>query len=612
MAEDTPREDENQDDDFGALTGGDSGLGNLPPLSDFDSGDDSGNLPPLGKLDSDSDAAISTPGDIPSAGQLKMDTPSSTPPTRASSPVTPGTPPTPADPGGLVTPEFSDAPAFDTPTSDLDTPEPAEGFGFQDLAADSDFSPETPEIGPGPDSDIDTPMFDSAFGGDTGEFGSSDPPIGQQRSAPTQAMETPMFDASPSPVGGGGDFGFDNDAFGGAPRTPMGGGMGMDIGTPIPDFSPDTGMPNQPTTGMTPQAAGGGARSRGLAGVLLTIGVPIAALLLGIIAGPYIANSVSALPNPFEAQLEERDREIEAQKGTIKRLTDATSDPGRPLVSAEELDRMITEFERVQSELNESNAELGRVLDQVQEAETTLTLIKNDIDQRNEEYVQAEELYEELQNNTEITRARHEGLLAENERLTEAVGQMEEANIRRQATKDALLHSLDRMIVDINQGMPLTPPRYAHSDRVAKAQDLRAELQSAKWVTPELMNKYTDLQLQQQGIASSREYFFAKVTVHNPLGTREQKWAECLMNGNWSVYYMTIDGQYVGSFENVSATSVPDYQFREDLPENLKAEIRAAIAAARVEGYEDKIAVLREKEKVYETDTDLQRSFSSL
>ena len=85
MPKDT-RGHDSDEEDFGALTGGgDSGLGNLPPLSDFDSGDDTSdsNLPPLGKLDSDSEAKFATPGDIPSPGSIKMDTPrpTSTPPT---------------------------------------------------------------------------------------------------------------------------------------------------------------------------------------------------------------------------------------------------------------------------------------------------------------------------------------------------------------------------------------------------------------------------------------------------------------------------------------------------------------------------------------------------
>ena len=48
MAEDKNEPEDNLD------TPGDSGLGNLPPLSDFDSGgmDSDGGLPPLGNFDS--------------------------------------------------------------------------------------------------------------------------------------------------------------------------------------------------------------------------------------------------------------------------------------------------------------------------------------------------------------------------------------------------------------------------------------------------------------------------------------------------------------------------------------------------------------------------------
>src|SRR5690606_1120401 len=142
------------EDEFNNLGDSDSGLGNLPPLSDFDSGDggdaDRGGLPPAGK----SSGGI---GSLPPISDIPLETPQ------------------PA--GGNIKPtprSFGDAAEdFDTPTSDLDSPVPSRsGTGFQDLAADSDFSPETPEIGPGPDSDIETPMFDSAFGAG-GTFDSS-------------------------------------------------------------------------------------------------------------------------------------------------------------------------------------------------------------------------------------------------------------------------------------------------------------------------------------------------------------------------------------------------------------------------------------------------------
>jgi hypothetical protein len=177
-------DDEKGDKPLRDLTS-DSGLGNLPPLSDFDShagaAFESDGLPPLGNFGSGGARGL-TPSDDDLSAISDLDV------------ETPGTP------GDL----YSSGGGVNTPSS------PTPSTGFQDLAADSDFSPETPEIGPGPDSNLDTPMFDSAFGGgsqfDRNMRASLDTP------APTQAMETPMFGAASAPRsagGGGGGFGDD-------------------------------------------------------------------------------------------------------------------------------------------------------------------------------------------------------------------------------------------------------------------------------------------------------------------------------------------------------------------------------------------------------------------
>ena len=570
------------------------GLGNLPPLSDFDSGDagraDAGNLPPLGRLESD--AGFRTPGELPPARDVKMDTPR---PRQA--------PGTPHDPGGLITPEFNDAPAFDTPTSDLDTPEPGEGFGFQDLAADSDFSPETPEIGPGPDSDVDTPMFDSAFGGDSGDFGTPDP---GRTGAPTQAMETPMFDASPSPAGGG-DFGFDNDAFGGAPlATPL------DRGTPIPDFSPDTGAPISSHGISRGDVAVPPRKQKGGVGVLGLLLAAMIALIVGILAGPYVSNSVEVLPDPYTAQLEEKDQTIETQERQIRELIGREPAGGTEPLTPEMVDELIRRRDEAQRGLTEAEENLARMQTEIAENQAILDLVESDIETQNQAYVEAQELLEQLQNDTEITRARHEGLVAESERLTAQVGQLEEADARRAATKDAMLHSLNRLIIEIEDGIPLTPARYSRDERLQSARDLRAEVQAAKWVNPELMNKYTDVYLREMEIAASRDYFFARIPVHDRLGNQILVWAECLMNGNWSVYYRSLDGEHVGAFENIGGSDSPDYEFREDLPVEATQQIAAAITAARPPDYQEKFAVLQAKQDVYDTRTTTQRNFDSL
>lgn len=597
----------------------DSGLGNLPPLSDFDSSDEEGssNLPPLGSIDSDADiqAGQPTPADVSpmrtptsgSPGDIQMNTPR---PGGDSPQFTPGEEAKP--------PEFDDAPTFNTPDSDVDTPEPA-GFGFQDVAADSDFSPETPELGPGPDSDVETPMFDSAFGGDSGEFGAGDSPT-SGTGAPTQAMETPMFEASPTPEVGGDDFGFDQDAFGGAPAAGgAGAGFGAgaggfgreDIGTPIPDFSPDTGMPTHtPTGGMT---AAPPPPKRGASKAALAIAA-VVALLIGLLAGPFVAKMAGlGFLNPYSAELEEKDATIAQQQGQIQRMTGETTRPGEPSMTPEERDRLITEVNQARTELDQTTTELASLQTQVAEAENNLDLVLEDIESKNIEFVEAQELLEELENTTAITEARHQGLLAENARLTDQVGELEVADQRRAATKDALLHNLNLLLVRIEKSIPLTPNRYSKTERLAQAQALRSQVQQAKWVDPQLMNAYTDLYLKELELSGASQYFFAQIPVRDEAGNRTSKWAEALMNGTWSVYYRTLDGSTVGIYRNTSESAQqPQFTFIENLPETARAEVEQQILAARPADFESKVAAIQEKEQVYNTRSNLQRTFDSL
>lgn len=604
MAEDTGNEGANEDeegegDDFGALTGsGDSGLGNLPPLSDFDSADSSpsGNLPALGDLDSD--PPLTTPEhDTP----MQSDTPAAD--FGLDAPVsdldTPTVGTTPIDtPEIIETPSFdSPATGLDTPAPGLDTPDSSDGFGFQDLAADSDFSPETPEIGPGPDSDIDTPLFDSAFGGESGETPAVDAGTPAE---PTQAMDTPVFDS-------GGEVGFDQDAFGASPSPGLG---ADDMGTPVPDFSPDTEMPPQ-----TPVPSAGGPKAqktRGVAGVLIAAAMLIVGLLAGIGSGGFVAQFLTFIPNPaLSSATEEMQTTIDALNANIRGLQ-GRRDEGERDASPEELARLIAEIEEKTTNRNELTDILAELDSRVQSSETQLALVMEDINEKNDEFVRNQELLEELKNDSAITRARHEGLLAENTRLTEMVGTLEQANARRLGTRDTLLHNLDLLIIQIEGGIPLTPERYSRDSRLVKAETLRARAARASWVDPALMNDYTDLYISEMDIAASREYFFAKIPVHDILNSKVMKWAECLMNGNWSVYYRTIDGAHLGSYENVAGQNPPRYEFREDLPESVRGEINDQITAARVSDYEEKIAVLNQKQAIFGDKTNLQEVFDSL
>ncbi len=532
------------------------GLGNLPPLSDFDSGGSKseGNLPPLGDL------SLDTP--------QPMETPASTP-------------------GG-----FSD---LDTPASGLDTPDPSGGFGFQDLAADSDFSPETPDMGPGPgpESDIQTPMFDSAFGGDSGGFGSGG------TDAPTQAMETPMFDASPSPAAGG-DFGFDQGAFG------AGGG-----GTPVPDFSPDTGAPGALGVTPTPPAIGGDTGGgRGGPSTMVVALIGIVALIIGLAGGPFAADKLGFMPNPQRIEADsqrERADDLQTKNSGLQRqiniLRDAT--PDEAPISLEEIERRVQQS-------NELDARLAELMPAVQNLELQLRDIERDIEDKNLEFANAQTLLEEVLVETAITTARNEGLVAENARLEVAVGGLEDADRRRKASKDSLLHSVEEAINSISEGIPLTPLRYARMDRRTSAVALRDEIAEAKWVSPSLVNKVTAMWNQEYAIGQSREYFFAKIPVHDELGSKSMQWAECVMNGNWSVYWRTIDGLHVGSYENISGTDSKEYAFLERLPETVQAEIGDQVTAARSENFADQLLILQSKQAIYETKTQHQLIFESL
>jgi len=609
---DTPRKNDDEgfgdDEDFGALTSGSSssgsgkdegGLHSLPPLSEFDSASDGGgqsdsDLPPLDTPGADDEGFSGLPPivdikvDTPAVRPSDLDTP--TPGKRTPAKRTPSRR-TPAGPGSAKTVATPSPAGFKTP-SDSDLASPSDGgFGFQDFAADSDFSPETPEIGPGPDSDIETPMFDSAFGGDSDEFTST-----ARSSAPTQAMSTPTFGAAKS-------GGFGDDAFGAV--TP-------DQGTPVPDFSPDTGAGMRDTGGLTPAPVGGGGRrGGGVKGVLITVGVAIIALIAGIFAGPFAIDKVPGVPNPFADDLAAKDQEIATLERRVNEAVRATSESGIK-ISPEDLDALIAQFNEVTANKTRTEQELAQRNEELTTLNNQLALVRADIDEKNNQFIESQELLEDLINETAITRARHEGLLAENERLTEAVGELEVANARSVSTKDTLQHNAELLIIQIQGGSPLTPARYGYQERLTRATALKDKILRAKWVDPQLLDEYTSLYLSELAIASSREYFFARIPVKDELGNTYYTWAECLMNGNWSVYFRSIDEKIVGSYENTAGSGPPKYEFRQDLPEGMRVDIIEALEAARPANWEEKFKDLQEKQAIYDNKTALQRNFNSL
>ena len=567
-------------DDFktdGGDTGGEGGLGNLPPLSDFESAasdrdDDSGlgGLPPLSDLE-ESDPQ-------PTGGRIRQPESDFRPESSLDTPTPQG---------------------FDTPTSE------SPGRGFQNLGADSDFSPETPEIGPGPDSDIETPMFDSAFGGQDSGFdtphsggrGAGAPPTG----APTQAMETPMFGDSPS----GGGLGFDDDAFGlgggGGGAAGQGGGFGG--GTPPPDFGADTlvspaaGAPTPP-----PQKAG-------VSPVMLVV-VLLVGALVGLLGGQFV--KLPFIPDQSQAEL---DRLTQDNRRLEAALNTATTRPGGGLegsLTPEEIDSLVQQKDQLLTEINDLQSRQASAESATVGAEERLALVEADLDQTTAEYADTRREYEQLLDAVSIISARQEGLLAEVDRLTDLVGQLDEADQRRLASKQALAHGVERLQIAVREGIPLTPERFAREQRQNRVAQLSNQIAGSNWVAPDMVREFTNLFLNELEIAESREYFFASIPVEDRYGGRHMKWAECLMNGNWSVYFRTLDGKHIGIYENVGSADTPEYAFVQFLPSAVEKSIETQIVNSRTQGWEEQVRLLAEKQELIGAQTDWQRWYSSL
>jgi predicted nucleic acid-binding Zn-ribbon protein len=569
-------------------------LGNLPPLSDFDSEEFQSDtaLPPLGSPRSD--AAKGPSGGLPPLGELSVETPAPT--------------------GGNVKPEppgFEMAAAeFESPTFDTPPPKPRSSKGFQDPAADSDFSPETPEIGPGPDSDMDTPMFDSAFGGAAG--GGFTPAF--DTPAPTQAMETPMF-GSERPSRGGvaapEQPGFDEGAF-------MPGGAFEPGVTPAPDFSLDTGLgaakqpplPPEPEKKKKRVSVGVGAGP----GLLVTVLAAVICLVVGLVLGPFLSTRVSFIPNPLRSQLADKDTELKSLNDKLSRAVKAQEQLGGRAVSPEEVERLLKQQEEVSAKIKQLETDQQTRQAELDKTTSQFDQVRGDLDAKNEEFVKTQDTFEDLQNQTAIVQARQMGLKAEVERLTGLVGTLEEASARSNTTKEGLQTSVERLLIDIKEGIPLTPDKFSREARLAAVEDLKAKVEAAKWVTPDLLDAYTTLYLKELDIASSTAYFYARIPVTSKIGDKETKWAECLMKGNWAVYYRTLDGKNVGSYENVAQPGqTPQYEFRETLPPDIQKHIAQEIVASRGPDAESQLKALAEKQAIMDGDaSSFQRVFSSL
>lgn len=578
MADDKQFDNENPEFGNEENTGGEDtgGLGNLPPLSDFDSEgtfDSDSDLPPLGDFESrDTSLDASLPSDIPAPG--------------GSAPFV----------GSDVTSDF-DAGAFslasDSSVGGQQDSGPLIG-GFQDLAADSDFSPETPDIGPGPDSALDTPIWDdSAFGGSGGDLFT--PGLGDTA---TQAMPTPSFD----------DFGAGDEEIG---------GFGAPGGTPMPQMGGGTGFEDldaMAAEAAGPSASGAQPGKRQGAGALLVIFIGLISLGVGMIASQPLSSYLSFVPgNPLVMEMQTKDSTIANLNRQINTLQQLQATPEQPAdISPERVAELQNEILVRTQELDAVKGQLDSTKATLSAQQSELSGVERELRERNDEVIAAREFLEELRSETAIVQARQRGLIAEVDRLTGYVGELDEANARRIATKEALEHNIDRLVIQVKESIPLTPEKYDYATRLETVEALRDKAAQAGWVTPELQNEYTSLYLKELELARANDYFFACVPVTDRFGHTSMCWAECLMRGNWAVYYRSLDGKGIGSFENTGTAETPKWGFRQDLSEDTRLAIEAYIVNARIPDFEGHLQRLAERELQAQKDTSWQRVYSSM
>jgi hypothetical protein len=362
--------------------------------------------------------------------------------------------------------------------------------------------------------------------------------------------------------------------------------------------------------GMTASEPAGGRRGGG--SPMGLVAAAVIALAVGIVAGPYAASSLTFLPNPLKAQVEKAESDATAAKsraenlqGQLDKAIAAGGDKATLNLSPAELDKLRQEILDATTKLNETQATFTSENEK-------LTKVSEDLLAKNEEVAKRDEEYQNLTNQLSITEARQRGLVSEVDRLTSHVGQLEEAALRSDQTKDALAHAVDRLYILIKEGLPLTPTKYDRAARLTEVENLRNQVGESKWVTPALQDAYTGLYLKELEIAQSQEYFYSKIPVIDAYGTRVHKWAECVMQGNHEVVYRSFDGQNIGVFTNLGTGDAPAWGFKEDFIPAAKKELEARVFASRVPGFEEKIQALAEREISMEGDTAFQKAFSSL
>ncbi|HOH42557.1 MAG TPA: hypothetical protein PLZ53_05530, partial [Candidatus Hydrogenedentes bacterium] len=340
----------------------------------------------------------------------------------------------------------------------------------------------------------------------------------------------------------------------------------------------------------------------------------LVSLGVGMIASQPLSTYLTFVPgNPLVMEMQTKDATIANLNRQINTLQQLQATPDRPAdISPERVAELQNEILVRTQELDAVKGQLDSTRATLSTEQAELTSVERELRERNDEVIAAREFLEELRSETAIVQARQRGLIAEVDRLTGYVGELDEANARRIATKEALEHNIDRLVIQVKESIPLTPEKYDYATRLAQVEALRDKAAQAGWVSPELQNEYTSLYLKELELARANDYFFACVPVTDRFGHTSMCWAECLMRGNWAVYYRSLDGKGIGSFENAGSTETPRWEFKQNLSEDTRLAIEAHIVSARIPDFEGHLQRLAERELKAQKDTPWQRVYSSM
>lgn len=444
---------------------------------------------------------------------------------------------------------------------------------------------------------------------DSGEGGQQTPEGGWGGTQPTQPTPTGGWGApgeQPTPDSGWG-------AGGGEQPTPAGGwGAGGDQPTPDSGWG---AQPTQPTPaspfgapGISAPPAGGGGmtggeqpgvpkKKGGIGGLLtgkpliLIVGIVIGAGILFALVNYNIVNiggAVDPKAPSFAVGPEQLKQERDRFRDQLNEYTDAVGSIEEAKAKASELGERqqadgtietIRQQVRDMEEKQQKYDELEAYLDDINDAITTAN---SDLVRTNSEL--------------EIVSARSEGLKGDVRKLEVLVGNLEDANNRRVAVKEALESSLSLLLVRIKESSPLTPPEYKKDKRVSRAQSLQHKLAGTNWAYPELISDFTDLFLEEIKLNSQHHYFMAKLPLELR-GEFSEEWCECLSLGTWAVYFQTLDRRNVGVFLNMGKDGKQRYEFVTTLNREEAAQVRGEIARLRPDNFSEQVVELPDAPK---------------